>query len=105
MADQPDLDALIRELKRYGNDTGYLTMKSAREAATALAAERARADQAGDDLFEAEQRTLKQIARAGAAEARADQAEQRIADAPHDYHCNISHGISLPCDCWKSANG
>lgn len=48
--------------------------------------------------------------RALAAErARADQAEQRLANAPHDTECEVNrtepsdHSYDDWCDCWKSA--
>jgi hypothetical protein len=34
--------------------------------------------------------------------ARADQAEQRIADAPHADYCAFAM-LRRPCTCWKSA--
>lgn len=79
MADRPDLDALIADLDGLANLLSGLANRAiVRRAAAALAAER----------------------------ARADQAEQRIADAPHDQWCAMPPRWpdykDVACTCWKS---
>lgn len=94
----------IRSNGSYAEDSGYMSNENAEFIAharedipallAALAAEKARADsmtQLCDTNIESAQLW----------KARADEAEQRIADAPHEELCLVNYGGN--CDCWKSA--
>lgn len=96
---RPDLDALIAELEEVvilGDDPSGKEL--ARRAMDALAAERVRANEA-----ETTARVNYGLYRSATDDL--DQAEQRIADAPHEPLCPADKGLKsrTECTCWKSA--